>query len=201
MPNWVSNTISIDGDKEGLYKIYTALSADNEFLQREAKEYQGDGTDSVKREMSFSNLVCPPEEIWDDYFTVSTATCPENNWYPWNNQHWNTKWDCVDVDVDWGETNLTIRFNTAWSPMGDELLQALADLLRLHGATSAYYSYEEEQGWGGEFWLADGYFVETEFWDIPQSHADYLDRDKECMCTLYPDDPTFRFDDCPKEGE
>ena len=203
MPNWVSNTITIYGDKEGLEQIHTRLTADSEFQKREREHYESEG--DTPRAFSFSNLVCPPKEIWDEYFTTASFPMPENNWYNWNNYNWNTKWDACEAEVELNPTNLTIRFETAWDKTGDELLDALVALVREHGGKSIGYWYEEEQGWGGEMWwdadLNTDHFRHTDNWDIPQSHEDYEMRDKECMCVLYPDDPLMSFPDCPKEEE
>ncbi|CAB4172046.1 hypothetical protein UFOVP1346_55 [uncultured Caudovirales phage] len=48
----------------------------------------------------------------------------KDNWYNWNCEHWGTKWDACDAQVDhsdlgWeceeGEESLTYSFDTAWS--------------------------------------------------------------------------------------
>ncbi len=42
----------------------------------------------------------------------------DDRWYDWRVQNWDTKWDAYDVQVDGGfdDDELTIEFNTAWSP-------------------------------------------------------------------------------------
>ncbi len=42
----------------------------------------------------------------------------DDRWYDWRLQNWDTKWDAYDVQVDGGfdDDELTIEFNTAWSP-------------------------------------------------------------------------------------
>ena len=42
----------------------------------------------------------------------------DDRWYDWRIQNWDTKWDAYDVQVDGGfdDDELTIEFNTAWSP-------------------------------------------------------------------------------------
>ena len=43
--------------------------------------------------------------------------------------------------------------------------------------------FEEEQGWGGELQSDDeGGCYESESYDIPESHADYVARDREDSC-------------------
>ena len=42
---------------------------------------------------------------------------PDDRWYDWRLAHWDTKWDCYDVEIlDDDPENLEISFNTAWSP-------------------------------------------------------------------------------------
>jgi hypothetical protein len=71
------------------------------------------------------------------------------------------------------------------------------------------FSSEEEQGWGAEYTSSDGDDVDengvltkslimTREWDIPQSHQDYVDLDRECNCESEPDDEEYWFDDCPR---
>ena len=42
---------------------------------------------------------------------------PDDRWYDWRVQNWDTKWDCYDVEVTDDDPECTeIQFNTAWSP-------------------------------------------------------------------------------------
>jgi len=51
----------------------------------------------------------------------------DDRWYDWRLANWDTKWDAYDVQVDGGfdDDELTIEFNTAWSPP-----EAICDALR-----------------------------------------------------------------------
>ena len=42
----------------------------------------------------------------------------DDRWYDWRVQNWDTKWDAYDVQVDGGfdDDEITVEFNTAWSP-------------------------------------------------------------------------------------
>jgi hypothetical protein len=46
--------------------------------------------------------------------------------------------------------------------------------------------------------MNNGVTVEIRAWDIPDSHADYAERDNPdgCPCS-YEEDTTYWFDDCP----
>ena len=42
---------------------------------------------------------------------------PDDRWYDWRIQNWDTKWDAYDVVVtDDDPDSLEVEFNTAWSP-------------------------------------------------------------------------------------
>ena len=56
------------------------------------------------------------EDPWRRLVFKSTGK-PDDRWYDWRVQNWDTKWDCYDVDVDDCDVDhLIITFNTAWSP-------------------------------------------------------------------------------------
>lgn len=50
-----------------------------------------------------------------------------DNWYDWALYYWNTKWGTYNHE--WDRDTLTLTFCTAWSPLGDEVLDALAKLI------------------------------------------------------------------------
>ena len=54
---------------------------------------------------------------WERLVFKSTGIT-DQRWYDWRLQNWDTKWDAYDVQVDGGydDEELTIEFNTAWSP-------------------------------------------------------------------------------------
>ena len=54
---------------------------------------------------------------WERYVFQSTGRS-DDRWYDWRVQNWDTKWDAYDVQVDGGydDDEITVEFNTAWSP-------------------------------------------------------------------------------------
>ena len=53
---------------------------------------------------------------WERYVFQSTDK-PDDRWFDWRNQNWDTKWDAYDVVVtDDDEEQLEVEFSTAWSP-------------------------------------------------------------------------------------
>ena len=61
-----------------------------------------------------------PVKVEHDYGITSrfpSTKRPDDRWYDWRVQNWDTKWDCYDVVVtDDDPENVEIEFNTAWSP-------------------------------------------------------------------------------------
>ena len=56
------------------------------------------------------------EDPWRRLVFKSTGQ-PDDRWYDWRVQNWDTKWDCYDVVVtDDDPESVEIEFNTAWSP-------------------------------------------------------------------------------------
>ena len=196
MPNWVDNTLTISGSEEDIAKIKEQLARPKPVK---------DGEEVEDRVISFWNIKSPPldklNEYWETHgWTGGVATGQtSDNWYNFNNREWGTKWDACDANQHTDEkTTLGYTFNTAWSPP------------TLFGTLSEQYPdvcitlrYEEEQGWGGEIEYVNGVENEMESWDIPESHADYAERDNTdgCVCAWNGDDPEDWYDDCPDKGE
>jgi hypothetical protein len=124
-----------------------------------------------------------------------------DGWYDWNVREWGTKWDACDSDFDDNteETHagLYYSFNTAWS-IPEQVYIAIT---KQHPELSFQFYAEEEQGWGAEYESrkTDGEpeLALTKEWDIPDSHADYVERDRTCNCEN-DDDQDYWYDDCPR---
>ena len=126
----------------------------------------------------------------------------DESWYWWNVRNWGTKWDiAVADDAKYPETSLEItddgslmyRFSTAWSPV-HEIFNILS---QKYPELEFDYEYEEEQGWGGHTIWQNGEVISHEEYDIPNSHTDYVERDRECMCYDGQDVDSAYYEDCP----
>jgi hypothetical protein len=128
-----------------------------------------------------------------------------NGWYDWNIREWGTKWDAGSPNVevhkgDYGNASAYITFETAWS-VPEPVFRAMVEQ---HPTLDFDFECEEEQGWGVKFTSSDGdegerSLIETESWDIPDSHADYVSRDREDSCSCaWSDDQEDWYDDCPR---
>lgn len=134
--------------------------------------------------------------------------CEGDGWYDWNIANWGTKWDASDAGIDTDylkpeeeNSSISYTFQTAWS-VPEPVFQAM---VKQHPELSFDFECEEEQGWGVKFTSSDldddgeRSLIEVESWDIPDSHADYVARDREDSCScVWADDEDDWFDDCPR---
>lgn len=182
MPNWVYNTVNIEGSAEDITKMLEVMSQPIPTQRRKAGSLFEDEQgvwDMVETDFSFWNVVAPPQDKWGEYFTTSGTgyNSTEYNWYGWNIGHWGTKWDASDVDIDrCSDDNVIIRMETAWSyPL--EFMVAFAEQFP---TLTIDWGFEEEQGWGGEREYQNGELIASSDYDIPESHADYVNRGRDC---------------------
>lgn len=169
--------------------------------------------------LSFWNFVCPTDEELPYYFGHKTkpededdpdATADErmakaltfsgSGWYDWNVRNWGVKWDAGDVELEDFGSYLTYRFQTPWG-IAEPAFEAM---VKQHPELDFDFDCEEEQGWGAEFTSSDGEdegeersLIQTNEWEIPESHADYVKLGRgECICDWQDEDSWF--DDCPR---
>lgn len=184
MPNHVFNTLRVTGPLE-------ALNAFKEKVKHDDDKF------------SYWNFKTPPQESIDsgEYHGTHGFVKGEevgrtpNNWYNFNTREWGTKWDAYDVYVETSAPKaFYAQFSSAWSPP----LPVFEAMTEQHPELEFDFSWEEEQGWGGEGIGAGGSFSVVKEWDIPNSHADHVELDKECYCESE-DDEEYWFDDCPRK--
>ena len=70
-----------------------------------------------------------PVSTKETYGTISKFTSTGNQddrWYDWRLKHWDTKWDCYDLEIDEDDLphGFEVSFNTAWSPP-EEICRAI----------------------------------------------------------------------------
>jgi hypothetical protein len=188
MPNWVFNSISVQGNTEEVTAFLEHAKKPSPF------------TPGEDREFNFHSFVTPPEDKVEQYNTIAGYRDgvyqgdPEFNWYKWNNENWDTKWNACEVVVDRGIGLYSlIQFNTAWSPP-TPVFKAMAEMFP---SITFDVEYEEEQGWGGSIKFVNGEAVDIFEWDIPESHEDYTSRGRDCVCS-WDEDKESWFSDCPK---
>ena len=190
MPNWCSNTLSINGPQEAIDRFHADRKAalkgkDCDFdqvitfhqvlplpkeLLNTTKTYSL-MTEEQIRATAFANN-WSDETLQDN---LKHALTPEmiaesnrliqkyghDNWYDWCIANWDTKWDAVRSYID--EDGSNIHFETAWSPPTKvirELASAYPELTFIHS-----YSLEGENGdWEFTYFTEDNtLMVEWEY--------------------------------------
>jgi hypothetical protein len=179
MPNWVFNSLTIEGSKDDISAIKQQLNKpyvrqhdkwNMETSQMEITDYTYSNP-----VFSFWNIISPTDlEAYNgpqpEVDLTKPITFESNHWYDWNVRNWGTKWDIAVHDKEeYPETEITMeaedtlgyRFNTAWSPP----LEAINNLSQQYPDVEFELSFEEETGWGGEVTFYNGDVTETESYE------------------------------------
>lgn len=125
MPNWCSNdlevTVNLDWYEKNQSKLENS-GYDGYYIPAADKVLE-----VFMNYMKTSCITVPNFKVETNYFDFNQiATQPPGiakgiiNWYPWNNRHWDCKWNsyCSElIDYDWGEEGyLKYEFETPWGP-------------------------------------------------------------------------------------
>jgi hypothetical protein len=201
MPNWVDNSLTVTGSEEQVRAFVDQARA--RYTAKYSDYSTGELKDSeVQCELSFWNFVRPDDSILHEYWgdeprKASLADAlrrDTNHWYDWNVRNWGCKWDAGEVDVpDRSDGYVQYTFQTPWGPP-EEFFTAIAEQFP---DLTFCLEYTEEQGWGGELTGVDGEVIRTEQWEIPETHADRVERLGYCHCDAW--EP--QYEDCPKSSE
>jgi hypothetical protein len=194
MQNWVYNNLVCEASNETLDNLKEFFDVDVEqaVYNPDTQTYT---LTIVNNGLTFTSMRNPFESPYsvskEDYYATDT----KNNWFYWNNDNWDTKWDACNVELEVEDKELNYRFETAWSNPSPKMFLEMSEKFP---EILFYMTYEEEQGWGGEYTFQNGKMTYSESYDIPESHKDYVDRGRSCNCEVWGDDEDFKFDDCPK---
>lgn len=196
MPNWVYNSLSIEGNAEDISAIKTQL---NKPFSRIHDSWDKDTGAMAKKEYKYSNpvfafwnIIAPTDletyETQPEFNAQSVLdvmTSQGNDWYNFNYREWGTKWDvAVHDEDDYPDTELVeewtdrliYRFNTAWSPP----LPAIHTLSAQYHNLEFTLSYEEETGWGGEIEFLAGQDTVLENYENKCRDCDSVDTMEYC---------------------
>lgn len=199
MPNWVYNNLTIAPNAEAGGTIKDVA----DLVEQVGKAYtintrdwkSGEMTEhTVEEPFAFWNIVRPEGEDLQKYDESLGTGGAMPFWYDWNISNWGTKWDASEVEFhDYEPDHKRYTFSTAWSPP----LEVLKSLSEQHPNLWIELEWEEEQGFGGTFVFIGGEATETVYYEVPSSHADFVERGREdeCSCTWGDDD--YAFPDCP----
>jgi len=178
VPNWVYNTVTIQGPKEQVdyakARLNTPFTRDHENWDMKTQSMKTETVTFSNPVFSFWNIHRPTDlEAYSKQADhaqqkkelESGILFQGNDWYSFNCREWGTKWDVAVADgtsycdtylvehMSKGEDQwLVYRFDTAWSPP----VPALAKLSNMVPNCVITLSWEEEQGFGGEIEFVRG---------------------------------------------
>ena len=203
MPNWVYNTLTIQGPKEQVDYIKKRL---NTPYQKKFDNWNMQTKQMEITEYLFPNPVFSFHNIYnhiedgvtdEQYLQQPDHSLPlqeallfkGNHWYDWNVRNWGTKWDvAVSWDDEYPDTELleheskdedqwlVYKFNTAWSPP----VPAMEKLSALVPNCVLTLEFEEETGWGGEYEFVKGEMTAESNYDSKCRECDSEDTMEYC---------------------
>ena len=199
MPNWVYNTLTIQGPKDQVDNIKKRL---NTPFQRESENWNMETQQMEFQDylypnpvFSFWNIIQPTDletyRLQRDPNEDPNIMFSGNNWYDWNVRNWGTKWDvAVSWDEEYPDTQIyeyksegedhwvVYGFNTAWSPP----VPAMIKLSELVPNCVITLSYEEETGWGGESEFVNGKITAESEYNWKCRECDYEELGEPPYC-------------------
>ena len=197
MPNWVSNSVTIEGNPDVVNQIKDLVS--KPYVM--PVESNGDLAYTVKdvpvdSPFSFWNIIKPTDmEAYPKQPDFkSDSPYSGNDWYSWNNRNWGVKWDTTNPELVYDEPNgenhvLVYNFETAWGTPNTVLIE----LSNQFPSVLITNEYMEETGWGGAAEFANGKML---------SHSEYGWKCWECDHTE--DEAPYcedcEYDMCPSCG-
>lgn len=174
MPNWVFTTIKTDKSNEefvksvieggGICQYYMPMPqeirntnspnriiSDEEYAIKEALGQTTEETTHFTKHYQTQRIV---DELEAKY--------KASNWYDWAHLFWGTKWGDCELSYDINGDELYIRYQTAWSPLAGDIIENFLSHLG-----SAEYTWEEEQGFGAQYFFEDGCLTKELEWEPP----------------------------------
>lgn len=198
MPNWVSNSITVEGNpdlinqiREQVSKPYVMPVQANGDLAFTVKDVP------VESPFSFWNIIKPTDmEAYPkqpDY--SSDKPYAGDDWYSWNNRNWGVKWDATNPELVHDEPNgenhvLVYNFETAWGMPTN----VLVELSKQFPSVLITNEYQEETGWGGEMEIANGNILSESEYNWKCWECDYKELDEPPYCE------ECEYDMCPACG-
>lgn len=108
MPNWCSNSITIQGPTDTLKQLWDDAQTGH--------KYQDDDGNTVE-EFGLLNAMVPQP----DFDSVTDLSEGMPDWWTWRVSNWGTKWDISDEGLEFtdngdGTSEITGWFDSAWAP-------------------------------------------------------------------------------------
>lgn len=200
MPNWVSNSVTIEGSPEIINQIKEQVSKPYTMPVESIGDLNYSVEDvSIDSPFSFWNIIAPTnlEEYVKQPWTKNGEDSIANpdSWYNWNNRNWGCKWDTTNPElqdeVENGENLVLVyNFETPWGVPN----QALIELSRQYPSVLITNEYQEETGWGGEIEYLHGEITAESDYNWQCWECGYKELGEPPYCE------TCEYDMCPECG-
>ena len=152
MPNWCANRVTVFGDEADMreFKEFVKGKGDNDRLfslnailpmPEELRSVSSPVTirteeeiEAYKKEHSNSEWMIETLPITQEMSDRYEKKYGVNNWYDWANNNWGVKWDACDItaEEDFGDTEITYRFDTPWGPPQEIYTLLVAKFPNIH---------------------------------------------------------------------
>lgn len=176
MPNWVFNTLTVEGTPAIVNKIKEQLNTPftrvHEQWSMETNKMEKQLVTFSNPVFSFWNIIKPTDldayekqtdhanspSLSDNFAEYMKWTATQNDWYNWNINNWGTKWDVAVSDGEQypntelihdepnGENHVLVY---RFNTAWSRPMGALLELSKQYPVLFTLV-YEEETGWGGE---------------------------------------------------
>lgn len=163
MPNWCTNTLTVEGDPDVVQKF----REDNTHVEVGPDAGLADGDQNVlplSFEAQYPTPRMPDGSLLGEPQNPSPGVrwTGDDNWYDWRVREWGTKWDLsTETDVYPIEGGIEYQFDTAWAPPVEWLTKIAAKYPEL----IFYMDFQEEgMGFAGGVEFSGGVLVsESEY--------------------------------------
>lgn len=132
MPNWTSNSITINGHARTVGKVEVLLKSKTD-----------------DEPLCLNNLIPCPEELLKDDWQSDKAVAAANvakygyeGWYDWRIAKWGTKWEVSQVQFSKTKGEISYGFDSAWAPITEWVIA----LSKRFPSLTITHEYHEEAG-------------------------------------------------------
>lgn len=208
MPNWVFNSLTIEGSPELISKVKEQL---NKPFERLHDTWNPETHEQELRLAKYSNPIFALGNIYshrdmgitDEEYSQQPirseldvsdpnwwADCErlrltDKSWYSWNITHWGTKWDTAVSDTEeYPDTELMTDTEDTlvyrFNTAWAPPIEAIAKLSAQYPDLELDLEFEEESGWGGNYLFSNGQGSEIESYENKCRECDSINTVEYC---------------------
>ena len=156
MPNWCSNTLTVEGEPEEIKRF-------SDHAKGYGWQPSNEGNDGFLSLLDWNKFVPMPQEVIDNGYNGEGKLKGVLKGYDWETKNWGTKWGACDITLWEHEGTLEYSYETAWSP-GDEWFIAMGEMFPKLEFSLDFFEYG--QGYKGNKVMRDGKLIDDIAEDI-----------------------------------